>query len=126
MLIDIPKTLFLQKHEYEYPETVYRRGYQPTSVPNMRQVRLAAEAIKKARKPLIMAGHGIMLSGATDLFRTFVEKTGIPVAFTLLGLGTFPESHPLGLGLMGMHGHKHVNDALDECDLLDQHRGALR
>jgi acetolactate synthase-1/2/3 large subunit len=87
-------------------------------VPNMRQVRLAAEAIRKARKPLIMAGHGIMLSGATELFRTFVEKTGIPVAFTLLGLGSFPEAHPLGLGLMGMHGHKHVNDALDECDLL--------
>ena len=63
--------------------SVYRRGYQPTSVPNMRQVRLAAEAIKKARKPLIMAGHGIMLSGATELFQTFVEKTGIPIAFTL-------------------------------------------
>src|SRR3954467_3702705 len=99
VLIDIPKTLFLQQHEYEYPETVYRRGYQPTSVPNMRQVRLAAEAIKKARQPLIMAGHGIMLSGATELFRPLVEKTRHPNAFTLLGLGTFPESHPLGLGL---------------------------
>jgi acetolactate synthase-1/2/3 large subunit len=118
VLIDIPKTLFTQKHEYEYPETVFRRGYQPTSAPNMRQVRLAAEAIAKARKPLIMAGHGILLSGAGELFREFVEKCGIPVAFTLLGLGTFPESHPQGLGLMGMHGHKHVNDALDECDLL--------
>ena len=118
VLIDIPKTLFMQKHPYSYPETVFRRGYQPTSVPNMRQVRLAADAIAKARKPLIMAGHGIMLSGATKLFRAFVEKTGIPVVHTLLGLGTFPESHPLGLGLMGMHGHKQVNDALDECDLL--------
>jgi acetolactate synthase-1/2/3 large subunit len=118
VLIDIPKTIFLQKHAYEYPETVFRRGYQPTSVPNMRQVRLAAQAIAQARKPLIMAGHGIMLSGGTDLFRAFVEKTGIPVVFTLLGLGSFPESHPLGLGLMGMHGHRHVNDALDECDLL--------
>jgi acetolactate synthase-1/2/3 large subunit len=118
VLIDIPKTLFLQKHEYEYPETVFRRGYQPTSLPNMRQVRLAAQAIAKARKPLIMAGHGILLSRGTALFREFVEKTGIPVVFTLHGLGTFPESHPLGLGLMGMHGHRHVNDALDECDLL--------
>jgi acetolactate synthase-1/2/3 large subunit len=81
-------------------------------------MRLAAEAIAKAERPLIMAGHGILLSGATDLFRQFVEKTGIPVVHTLLGLGTFPESHPLGLGLMGMHGHKEVNDALDECDLL--------
>jgi acetolactate synthase-1/2/3 large subunit len=118
VLIDIPKTLFMQKHEYSYPTSVFRRGYQPTSVPNMRQVRLAAEAIAQAKKPLIMAGHGIMLSGATDLFRQFVEKSGIPVVFTLLGLGTFPEAHPLGLGLMGMHGHRHVNDALDECDLL--------
>jgi acetolactate synthase-1/2/3 large subunit len=118
VLIDIPKTLFTQKHEYEYPSSVFRRGYQPTSVPNMRQVRLAAESIAKAKKPLIMAGHGILLSGATDIFRQFVEKTGIPVVHTLLGLGTFPESHPLGLGLMGMHGHKEVNDALDECDLL--------
>jgi acetolactate synthase-1/2/3 large subunit len=118
VLIDIPKTLFMQKHDYSYPTSVFRRGYQPTSVPNMRQVRLAAEAIAQAKKPLIMAGHGIMLSGATDLFRQFIEKSGIPVVFTLLGLGTFPESHPLGLGLMGMHGHRHVNDALDECDLL--------
>ncbi|MGH8247190.1 MAG: thiamine pyrophosphate-binding protein, partial [Gammaproteobacteria bacterium] len=118
VLIDIPKTIFLQKHAYAYPESVHRRGYQPTSVPNMRQVRLAAHAIAKAKKPLIMAGHGILLSGATALFREFVEKTGIPVVHTLLGLGTFPESHPNGLGLMGMHGHKHVNDALDECDLL--------
>jgi acetolactate synthase I/II/III large subunit len=118
VLIDIPKTLFMQKHGYAYPESVFRRGYQPAYVPNMRQVRLAAEAIDAARKPLFMAGHGILLSGATDLFRAFVEKTGVPVVHTLLGLGTFPESHPLGLGLMGMHGHKHVNDALDECDLL--------
>jgi acetolactate synthase-1/2/3 large subunit len=118
VLIDIPKTLFMQKHEYAYPESVFRRGYQPAYVPNMRQVRLAAEAIDAARKPLIMAGHGILLSETTELFRAFVEKTGVPVAHTLLGLGTFPESHPLGLGLMGMHGHKHVNDALDECDLL--------
>jgi acetolactate synthase-1/2/3 large subunit len=118
VLIDIPKTLFMQQHEYEYPATVFRRGFQPTSVPNMRQVRLAAQAIANAKKPLIMAGHGIMLSGATGLFRQFVEKSGIPVAHTLLGLGSFPESHPLGLGLMGMHGHRHVNDALDECDVL--------
>jgi acetolactate synthase-1/2/3 large subunit len=118
VLIDIPKSLFMQTAEYVRPEPVFRRGYQPTSIPNMRQVRLAAEAISQARKPLIMAGHGILLSGATELFREFVERSGIPVANTLLGLGTFPESHPLGLGLMGMHGHRHVNDALDECDLL--------
>ena len=118
VLVDIPKNVFLQRASFQYPSTVGRRGYQPTSVPNMRQVRLAAEAIDRARKPLIMAGHGIMLSGASDIFARFVERTGIPVVFTLLGLGCFPENHPLALGMMGMHGHKHVNDALDECDLL--------
>ncbi len=118
VLVDIPKTLFQQSAPFSYPTTVGRRGYQPTTTPNMKQVRLAADAIAKAKRPLIMAGHGIMLAGATEQFRHFVEKTGIPVIFTLLGLGSFPEDHPLGLGLMGMHGHKHVNDALDECDLL--------
>ncbi len=118
VLVDIPKTLFIRTAPFHYPATVSRRGYQPTTTPNMRQVRHAADMIDRARKPLIMAGHGIMLAGATEQFRHFVEKTGIPVIFTLLGLGAFPEDHPLGLGMMGMHGHKEVNDALEECDLL--------
>ena len=118
VLVDIPKNVFLQKAPFVYPTTTGRRGYQPTSMPNMRQVRLAAEAINRAEKPLIMAGHGIMLAGATDLFARFVERSGIPVIFTLLGLGCFPESHPLALGMMGMHGHRQVNAALEECDLL--------
>lgn len=118
VLVDIPKNLFTQRGHFHYPTSVGRRGYQPTSVPNMRQVRLAAEAINCASKPLIMAGHGILLSGATDLFKEFADRSGIPVIFTLLGLGAFPESHPQALGMMGMHGHRHVNDALDACDLL--------
>ena len=118
VLVDIPKSVFLEKAEYVYPEVVGRRGYQPTSVPNLRQVRLAAEMINKAERPLIMAGHGILISGATAEFAQFVERTGMPVIFTLHGLGSFPESHPQALGLMGMHGHKHVNDALDQADLL--------
>ncbi len=118
VLVDIPKNLFLAKTRYEAPPTPHRRGYQPTIVPNLRQVRLAAELINAAQRPLIMAGHGILLSGAEDVFGLFVERTGIPVIFTLLGQGSFPESHPLALGLMGMHGHRHVNKALEECDLL--------
>ena len=95
-----------------------RRGYEARSIANMRQVRLPAEMIDQAKKPLIMAGHGILLSGAEEYFARFVERSGIPVAFTLLGQSSFPESHPLALGLMGMHGLKHVNAALGECDLL--------
>ena len=118
VLVDIPKSVFTANAPFYYPETVSRRGYQPSHTPNMRQVRLAAEAINSAKKPLIMAGHGILLAGGTGEFHQFVERTGMPVIFTLLGLGCFPEDHPLALGLMGMHGHKHVNDALEECDLL--------
>ena len=118
VLVDIPKTLFINKGHFHYPKTISRRGYQPTTTPNMRQVRLAAELINNSKRPLIMAGHGVMLANATDLLREFAEKADIPVIFTLLGLGCFPENHPLGLGMMGMHGHKEVNDAEDECDLL--------
>jgi acetolactate synthase-1/2/3 large subunit len=118
VLVDIPKSVFLEKAEYGYPATVGRRGYQPTSVPNLRQVRLAAELINQAERPLVMAGHGILISGATREFAAFVERAGVPVIFTLHGLGCFPESHPQALGLMGMHGHKHVNDALDRADVL--------
>jgi acetolactate synthase-1/2/3 large subunit len=118
VLVDIPKNLFIEKACYTPATLVERRGYQPTTIPNMRQVRLAAEAINKAQRPLIMAGHGILLSNAEEHFARFVERSGVPVAFTLLGQGSFPESHPLALGLMGMHGHRHVNKALEECDLL--------
>ncbi len=118
ILVDIPKNLFQAKGSFVYPAETGRRGYQPTQTPNQRQVRLAAEMIDAAKRPLIMAGHGIMLANATEEFRQFVEKTGIPIAFTLLGLGCFPEDHPLSLGMMGMHGHRETNAALNECDLL--------
>jgi acetolactate synthase-1/2/3 large subunit len=118
VLVDIPKSLFVAKTHYKPAKLKDRRGYQPTTSPNMRQVKLAADAINKAEKPLFMAGHGIMLSDAVEGFAKLVEKTGIPVAFTLLGQGCYPESKPLALGLMGMHGHREVNKALEEADLL--------
>ena len=118
VLVDIPKNVFTAKAEYNFPSRVGRKSYQPTTKPNIRQVRLAAEEIASAKKPLIMAGHGIILSGAEGEFQQFAEKTGIPVIYTLLGLGAMSEEHPLSLGMMGMHGHRHVNRALEECDLL--------
>ncbi|MEZ4500176.1 MAG: hypothetical protein R2839_08885 [Thermomicrobiales bacterium] len=81
-------------------------------------MRLAAELLNKAKRPLFMAGHGILISGAEDSFAKLVDQTGVPTIFTLLGLGSLPESHPQALGLMGMHGHRHANKALEECDLL--------
>ncbi len=118
VLVDIPKNVFISKVPYIYPTKTGRKSYQPTTKPNIRQVRLAAEEIRHAKKPLIMAGHGIILSGAGQEFQQFAEKTGIPVIYTLLGLGSMSELHPQSLGMMGMHGHRHVNRALEECDLL--------
>lgn len=118
VLVDIPKNVFIAKTTFTYPATTGRKSYQPTTQPNIRQVRLAAEEIRKAKKPLIMAGHGIILSNAEQEFQEFVEKAGIPVIYTLLGLGAMSELHPQSLGMMGMHGHRHVNRALEECDLL--------
>ncbi|MGI8963733.1 MAG: biosynthetic-type acetolactate synthase large subunit, partial [Thermomicrobiales bacterium] len=118
VLVDIPKDVFLAKTRFDYPTRAGRKSYQPNLTPNLRQVRLAADAIDKAKKPLIMAGHGIVLSNAGELFKRFAERSNIPVIYTLLGLGAMDEEHPLSLGMMGMHGHRHVNRALEECDLL--------
>ncbi|MGC4192206.1 MAG: biosynthetic-type acetolactate synthase large subunit [Thermomicrobiales bacterium] len=118
VLVDIPKDVFNATAPFVWPETTGRRSYQPSVVPNLRQVRLAADEIARARKPLIMAGHGIILAKGEAEFQALAEKTGIPVIYTLLGLGAMDEAHPLSLGMMGMHGHKHVNRALEECDLL--------
>ncbi len=78
----------------------------------------AAELIRNAKRPVILAGHGVIESGAMEQVRTLAERAQIPVALTLLGLGAFPASHPLNLGMMGMHGESWVNHAIQEADLL--------
>lgn len=118
VLVDVPKDVFVSRITYVEPGPVGRKSYQPTTIPNMRQIRLAAEAINAAKRPLIMAGHGVILSNAESLLEAFVERSGIPTIFTLLGLGAMDEHHPLAIGMMGMHGHRRANRALDECDLL--------
>src|SRR5712691_3870866 len=93
-------------------------GYQPTLEPNMRQVKEAARLIERARRPVIIAGQGVLLSGAWDELRSFAEKTQIPVMTTLLGISSFPENHPLSLGFLGMHGWVHCNYAVHNSDLV--------
>jgi acetolactate synthase-1/2/3 large subunit len=78
----------------------------------------AAELIRNAKRPIILAGHGVSESGAMEQVRTLAERAQIPVALTLLGLGAFPASHPLNMGMMGMHGEAWVNHAIQEADLL--------
>src|SRR5205085_6653423 len=87
-------------------------GYKPTYEGNRRQIREAIRLMREARKPLIMAGNGVIMSGATEELRTLAERTGIPVITTLHGIRAFPEDHPLSLGMPGMHGCVHVNKAI--------------
>ena len=93
---------------------------EPSAGPPVRPSALtdAARLISEAERPLIMAGHGIILSGAYEELRTLAERTGIPVITTLLGISGFPESHPLHLGMPGMHGEVHVNRAIQQADLI--------
>jgi acetolactate synthase I/II/III large subunit len=93
-------------------------GYRPEHRPGEADVRRAAELIDGAERPIVFCGHGIIASGASQLLLYFIEKTGIPVASTLLGLGGFPATHPLCLGMMGMHGEAWVNTAIQESDLI--------
>jgi acetolactate synthase-1/2/3 large subunit len=123
VLIDIPKSTLVAPAAPSGPPpgghpAVNLPGYRPTRHGNSNQIKAAARLIAAAERPVVMAGHGITISGATEELRRFVERADLPVAFTLHGLGTLPASHPLAIGFMGMHGHVHVNRAIDNCDLL--------
>ena len=118
VLVDIPKDVLLAAGELTPNTKLDMPGYRPTTTPHRRQIRLAAEEIRKSSKPLILAGHGILISGASDELTTLVDKVKIPVGLTLLGIGGFPQSHRLCLGMVGMHGFAHANRAIHEADLV--------
>jgi acetolactate synthase-1/2/3 large subunit len=118
VLIDITKDAQQSSCEFVWPDPPKLRGYRPDHRPVAREIQHALDLIQSAKRPVILAGHGISISGAGDIVRQFVERTNIPVATTLLGIGAFPASHPLNLGMMGMHGEAWVNTAIQEADLL--------
>jgi acetolactate synthase-1/2/3 large subunit len=119
VLVDIPADISRAVHEdYKYPDSVKIRSYKPNLVGNLRQIKRAAEAIEAARKPVIFAGGGIIISGAHEELKTLAETTNIPVTTSLMGLGAFPGDHPLFIGMPGMHGSKTANFALQESDLI--------
>ncbi|MEO8608656.1 MAG: biosynthetic-type acetolactate synthase large subunit [Chloroflexota bacterium] len=119
VLIDIPKDVQNEKIEFVYPEGEIRLpGYRPPSHASEEQIADAIELIKQAKKPVILAGHGILMSGAVNELRELSERAQIPVTLTLLGKGAMPESHPLTIGMMGMHGAAACNFAIQEADLL--------
>ncbi|MCU0496491.1 MAG: biosynthetic-type acetolactate synthase large subunit [Anaerolineae bacterium] len=119
VLIDIPKDVQTEKMEFHYPEEPIRLpGYHPATAATLEDVQAALALINQAERPIILAGHGLLMSGATQLLRELSEIGNIPVTMTLLGKGAMPENHPLSLGMMGMHGHAACNHAIQEADLL--------
>jgi len=118
VLIDIPRDVQQQLCEFDYPEEVNLPGYQPTTTGHPQQVKKAAQMIAEAERPLILAGHGVVISRAAEELREVAEKAHIPVITTLLGLGGFPGSHELFMGMPGMHGMYWNNMAIQEADLL--------
>jgi acetolactate synthase-1/2/3 large subunit len=119
VLIDITKDAQQSTCEFDYEAAKPQLpGYRPDLSPDRKEYEQALELIHHAKRPVILAGHGIIISGAMAEVREFAEKAGIPVALTLLGLGAFPASHPLNLGMMGMHGEAWVNHTIQEADLL--------
>jgi len=119
VLVDIPKDVQQASIEWEYEDSPIRLpGYRPDLRPLPETMQQAVEMIQAARRPVILAGRGVLLSGAMKELYELVEKTQAPVAMTLLGIGGFPAGHPLNLGMMGMHGEAWVNNAIQQADLL--------
>jgi acetolactate synthase I/II/III large subunit len=120
--IDITKDALQQETRAEHPSEAEivagLPGFRPNTEPHGRQLKLATQELANAKRPMILAGHGVLHAGAWDELRAFAEKTSIPVAWTLLGIGAMSEDHPLAYGYMGMHGWKHVNRAIQSADLL--------
>jgi acetolactate synthase I/II/III large subunit len=120
--IDITKDALQQETRAEHPSeadvVAGLPGFRPNLEGHGRQLKTAATEIANATRPVILAGHGILHAEAWDDLRAFAEKTSIPVAWTLLGIGAMNETHPLAYGYMGMHGWKHVNRAIQSADLL--------
>lgn len=118
VLIDIPKDMSVAEAEFDYEQEVQLPGYQPTTKPNHLQIRKLVEAVGQAKRPVILAGAGVLHANAHEQLKQYAEQQHIPVIHTLLGLGGFPADHPLFLGMAGMHGTYTANMALYECDLL--------
>jgi len=120
--IDLTKDALQQETHAEHPSLddviAGLPGFRPTIEGHPRQLKLAAREIAEAKRPLVLAGHGVLIAEAWDELRAFAEKAQIPVAWTLLGIGAIDEEHPLAYGYMGMHGWKHVNRAIQSADLL--------
>jgi len=118
VLIDIPRDIQIDQTEFHYPSQVDLPGYRPTTQGHPAQIKKAAKLINEAEQPVIIAGKGVNISGAHAELKHLAETAQIPVVTTLLGIGCFPESHVLSLGMLGMHGTAYANMAVSAADLI--------
>ena len=118
VLVDIPKDVQQEEAEFEYPDKIDLPGYKPNLEGHGAQIKRAAKVIAESKRPVILAGHGVIFSGAYDEVRELAEKAQIPVITTLLGISSFPDDHVLCVGMPGMHGMAYASKAIEEADLL--------
>lgn len=118
VLIDITKDAQVQSLDFAYEQCTKIRSYCPTQVIKQSAIEKAASLINSAKKPFLLVGQGVVLSGAEQALQNLIEKTGIPAAWTLLGLSALPTDHPLNVGMLGMHGNYGPNIKTNECDVL--------
>jgi acetolactate synthase-1/2/3 large subunit len=118
VLIDVPRDVFQEEVEFNYPNKIDLPGYKPTLQGHPTQIKKAAKLINEAQRPLILAGRGVLISGASDELKQLAEAAQIPVVTTLLGIGCFPESHILSFGMVGMHGMAYANMAINAADVM--------
>ena len=118
VLIDITKDAQFEEFNFSYKKINGIRSYKPIPVIEMDKIQEAAELINNAKKPFIVWGQGVILGNAENEFKELIEKSGIPAAWTILGASAIPTSHPLNVGMLGMHGNYAPNVLTNECDVL--------
>lgn len=118
VLVDLPKDVLVGKTEFIWPEDVYLRSYNPTYKPNLNQLRRTMEELDRAKRPLFLVGGGVILSNAAEELTKLAEKLQVPVTYSLMGMGGFPSTSSLSLGMVGMHGTYAANLAINNADLL--------
>ncbi|MGE9984428.1 biosynthetic-type acetolactate synthase large subunit [Desulfovibrio sp. SGI.169] len=118
VLVDLPKDVVQARAEFAWPEDIYMRSYNPTYRPNLNQLRRTVEELTQAKRPVLLSGGGVVMANAADEMAALARRLHIPVTCTLMGLGGFPATDPLSLGMVGMHGAYAANLAINNADLL--------
>ncbi len=119
VLIDITKNAQIQEFDFEeYVPCEHIRSYRPKPIVRKEYVEEAANLINQAKKPFVIFGQGVILGQAENEFKNFLDKSGIPAAWTILGMSAIPTDHPLAVGMLGMHGNYGPNVLTNECDVL--------